>query len=247
MGKKKKTTGKPIKKKLGLFFAKLWKFVRYAVIFFFVSTILTVILYRFIPVYATPLMFIRSAEQLFGNDKLSMKKEWISIDKISPNMVNAVIASEDNNFMQHSGFDFDAIEKAQKRNKKGKRVYGASTITQQTAKNVFLWPQRSWVRKGLEAYFTLLIEVFWSKERIMEVYLNVIETGKGIYGVQRASQIYFDKPASKLTQSQAALIAGSLPNPRRFSPQAPSPYLYKRQNQIIKLMGLIGNTDLKKK
>ena len=226
---------------------KVWIYARNILIFFFVSTLLTVIIYRFVPVCITPLMLIRNIEQLFGGDKLSLKKEWVSIDKISPNMINAVIASEDNNFMSHFGFDFDAIEKAQKRNKKGGRVYGASTITQQTAKNVFLWPQRSWVRKGFEVYFTLLIETFWSKERIMEVYLNVIETGKGIYGVQRASQIYFDKPASKLTKSQAALIAVSLPNPRRFSPQTPSSYLYKRQNQIIKLMSLIGNTDLKNK
>ena len=247
MAQTKKTTEKTIKKRLEFVFSKLRKYVCYALIFFFVSTVFTVIIYRFIPVYATPLMFIRSVEQLFGDDKLSMKKEWVSIDEISPNMINAVVASEDNNFMLHFGFDFDAIEKAKKRNKKGSRVYGASTITQQTAKNVFLWPKRSWVRKGLETYFTLLIEIFWSKERIMEVYLNVIETGKGIYGVQRASQIYFDKSAAKLTQSQAALIAGSLPNPRRFSPKAPSAYLYKRQNQIIKLMGLIGNTDLKKR
>ena len=247
MGQTKKTGKKTIIKKIEVFFSKILKYIRNIFIFFFVSTILTVIIYRFIPVYATPLMFIRSIEQLFGDDELSMKKEWVSIEEISPNMINAVVASEDNNFMLHFGFDFDAIEKAQKRNKKGKRTYGASTITQQTAKNVFLWPQRSWVRKGLEAYFTLLIEIFWSKERIMEVYLNVIETGKGIYGVQRASQIYFDKPASKLTKSQAALIAGSLPNPRSFCPAAPSAYLYKRQNHIVKLMSLIGNTELKKK
>ena len=205
------------------------------------------LVYKFVPVYITPLMVVRSVEQLFSDDKMSMKKEWVSIDKISPNMVNAVVASEDNLFMSHFGFDFDAIEKAQKRNKRGGRIYGASTITQQTAKNVFLFPHRSWVRKGLEAYFTLLIELLWSKERIMEVYLNVIETGKGIYGVQRASQIYFDKPASQLTKSQAALIAGALPNPLRFNPAAPSAYLYKRQSQILKLMSLIGNVELKGK
>lgn len=205
------------------------------------------LIYKFVPVYITPLMIVRSVEHLWSGEKPRMKKEWVSIDKISPNMINAVVASEDNLFMSHSGFDFDAIEKARKQNKKGGRIYGASTISQQTAKNVFLWPQRSWLRKGLEVYFTFLIELFWSKERIMEVYLNVIETGNGIYGVQRASQIYFDKPASKLTPSQAALIAGALPNPLRFNPANPSSYLYKRQKQILRLMSLIGNVDLKKK
>ena len=240
----KSNSGKKRKKPL---FSRMLLWVRNIVLFFFISTISVTLIYKFVPVYVTPLMVIRSVEQLFNGERITMKKEWVSIDKISPHMVNAVVASEDNLFMSHSGFDFDAIEKARKRNKQGGRIYGASTITQQTAKNVFLWPQRSWLRKGLEAYFTLLIELFWSKERIMEVYLNVIETGKGIYGVQRASQIYFDKPASKLTPSQAALIAVSLPNPRRFNPANPSPHLYKRQKQILRLMTLIGNTDLKKK
>lgn len=225
--------------------SRLFCWIRNILLFFFISTILTVLIYRFVPVYVTPLMFIRTGEQLFGDDKLSMKKEWISIKEISPHMVNAVVASEDNKFMSHRGFDFDAIGKARERNKNGGRIYGASTITQQTVKNVFLWPKRSWLRKGLEAYFTVLVEFLWTKERIMEVYLNVIETGKGIYGVQRASQIYFDKPASQLTKSQAALIAGSLPNPLRFDPANPSPYLYKRQKQILRLMSLNGDIRLK--
>ena len=228
------------------FFPRILRWIRNIVIFFFVSTVSVTLIYKFVPVYITPLMVVRCAEQLSKGQKMSMKKEWVSIDKISPNMINAVVASEDNLFMSHYGFDFDAIEKAKERNKKGGRIYGASTISQQTAKNVFLWPQRSWLRKGLEAYFTFLIELLWSKERIMEVYLNVIETGNGIYGVQRASQIYFDKPASKLTQSQAALIAGALPNPLRFNPASPSPYLYKRQKQILKVMSQIGMVKLKK-
>ncbi len=228
------------------FLHRIFRWIRNMVIFFFVSTVSMTLIYKFVPVYITPLMVVRSIEQLSGGEKLSMRKEWISIDKISPNIINAVVASEDNLFMSHAGFDFDAIEKAKERNKKGGRIYGASTISQQTAKNVFLWSQRSWLRKGLEAYFTLLIELFWSKERIMEVYLNVIETGNGIYGIERASQIYFDKPAAKLTRSQAALIAGSLPNPLRFNPAKPSSYLYKRQKQILRLMSLIGEVDLKK-
>jgi monofunctional biosynthetic peptidoglycan transglycosylase len=229
------------------FFSRMLRWIRNILLFFFISTISVALIYKFIPVYVTPLMIVRSGEQLFNGEKLSMKKEWVSIDEISPSMVNAVVASEDNLFMSHFGFDFSAIEKAKERNKQGGRIYGASTISQQTAKNVFLWPQRSWLRKGLEVYFTFLIELLWTKERIMEVYLNVIETGDGIYGVQRASQIYFDKPASKLTPSQAALIAGALPNPLRFNPGKPSPYLYKRQNQILRIMSLIGNVDLKKK
>jgi monofunctional biosynthetic peptidoglycan transglycosylase len=228
------------------FFSRMLRWIRNMVIFFFVSTVSVTLIYKFIPVYLTPLMVVRCVEQLFNGEKLSMKKEWVSIDRISPNVVNAVVASEDNLFMSHHGFDLGAIEKARKRNEKGGRIYGASTISQQTAKNVFLWQQRSWLRKGLEVYFTVLIEFFWSKERIMEVYLNVIETGNGIYGVQRASRIYFDKPASRLTRSQAALIAGALPNPLRFNPAKPSPYLYKRQKQILRLMTLIGEVDLKK-
>ncbi len=226
------------------FFSRILRWMRNIVIFFFVSTISVTLIYKFVPVYITPLMVIRSVEQLFSSERLSMKKKWVSMDEISPNIVNAVVASEDNLFTSHIGFDFDAIERAKERNKRGGRLYGASTISQQTAKNVFLWPQRSWLRKGLEVYFTLLIELFWSKERIMEVYLNVIETGNGIYGIERAARIYFDKPAAKLTKSQAALIAGALPNPLRFNPAKPSPYLYKRQNQILRVMSQIGDVNL---
>ena len=175
--------------------SRLLRYIRNIVLFFFLSSIMSVIIYRFIPVYVTPLMGIRFVEQLFGEKEISMKKKWIPINEISPNIINAVIASEDNNFMSHWGFDFDAIERANEKNKQGGKIYGASTITQQTAKNVFLWPKRSWLRKGLEVYFTVLIELFWSKERIMEVYLNVIEMGNGIYGIERASQISFDKQA----------------------------------------------------
>jgi len=250
MAKKKvsadgKKNGKKSKK--GSFFRRIMVWLRNLVIFFFVSTILVTIIYRFFPVYVTPLMVIRTAEQLFGKEKVSMKKEWVPISEMSVNMVNAVIASEDNNFICHHGFDFEAIQKAQQRNKKGGKVYGASTISQQTAKNVFLWPGRTWFRKGLEVYFTGLIELLWSKERIMEVYLNVIETGNGIYGVERASQVYFNKPARKLTKSQSALIAASLPNPRRFDPSRPSSYMYKREKQILKLMKLLGDVNFEQK
>lgn len=163
-------------------------------------------------------------------------------------MTLAVVASEDNRFLEHHGFDLEAIEKALDYNqkKKGKKVRGASTISQQTAKNVFLWPQRSWIRKGLEVYFTVLIEFVWGKKRIMEVYLNVAETGKGIYGVEMAAQQYFGKPASRLTRSESALLAAILPNPLKWNPANPTPYLRERKDWILWNMGNIGTVDLDK-
>ncbi|MCL2650126.1 MAG: monofunctional biosynthetic peptidoglycan transglycosylase [Candidatus Azobacteroides sp.] len=199
-----------------------------------------VVLYRFVPVYFTPLMFIRVCEQIKGDKPTKIKHQWVPISKISPNMAQAVIASEDNLFMEHNGFDFKQIDIAQKNAQKGKRMRGASTITQQTAKNVFLWPGRSYFRKGLEAYFTLLIEFVWGKERIMEVYLNSIEMGDGIYGVEAVSLAHFNKHAYQLSQQEAALIAATLPNPRKFNSAKPSAYILQRQTQIISLMGKIG-------
>jgi monofunctional glycosyltransferase len=222
-----------------------WKWIRYVSLFFFLSTILSVLTYRFINPPITPLMIIRVFQQAIDGEKILLKKEWVSLDKISPQLQLAVVASEDNRFLEHRGFDFQAIEKAKDYNekKKGKRMRGASTISQQTAKNVFLWPQRSWIRKGLEAYFTFLIELVWSKKRIMEVYLNVIETGKGIYGVEKASQIYFNKRALKISPGEAALVAAILPNPLKWSPSRPTPYLLSRQQWILWNMGNIGKLE----
>lgn len=222
---------------------KLWQriffWVRRLVLFFFLSTLLVVILYSFLRVPITPLMLIRWGEGLFSENGVGIHKTWKPIEQISPNMVQAVVASEDNRFLEHFGFDLKAIEKARKHNERSRRKHGASTITQQTAKNVFLWPSRTWVRKGLEAYFTLLVEVFWSKERIMEVYLNVIEMGPGIYGAEAASRKYFGHSAKKLTRGEAALIAAALPDPRRRNPARPSSYLKKRQGQILRNMNNI--------
>lgn len=175
------------------------------------------------------------------NNTARLTKKWVSIKNLSPHLYNAVIASEDNLFLQHSGFDFEAIEEAQKYNKRhnGRKMRGASTVSQQTAKNVFLWPKRSYLRKGLEVYFTFLIEIFWSKERIMEVYLNVVEMGQGVYGAQRACEIYYKKSAKNITKSEAALLAACLPDPRRRRPDRPTNYLFKRQAQIIRLMSQI--------
>ena len=201
--------------------SKILRFIRNLLLFFFVSTLLAVIIYRFVPVYVTPLMVIRSVQQIVSGDKPTCKHTWVSFDKISPHLPMAVIASEDNRFAEHNGFDFKEIEKAIKENEKRKRKRGASTISQQTAKNVFLWPQSSWVRKGLEVYFTFLIETFWSKERIMTVYLNSIEMGKGIYGAQATAKYKFNTTAAKLTKGQCALIAATLPNPIRFDSAHP--------------------------
>lgn len=205
---------------------------------FFASTILSVVALRFIPVWFTPLMFIRCYEQLKKGEELRMSHHWVSIDDMSVHMPVAVIASEDANFMSHHGFDFKAIEHAAKRNRQHpeKQKLGASTISQQTAKNVFLWPGRSWVRKGLEAYFTMLIELMWPKQRIMEVYLNSIETGKGIYGVEAVSRDNWGLRADQLSKEQCALIAATLPNPLRYSSKHPSAYMKKRQQRILREM-----------
>ncbi len=230
-------------KKNKSFFSKVRTWLLKFFLIMFAGSILAVLVARFVPVYFTPLMFIRAAESVFSGEKPRIIHEWTSIDNISPNMIQAVVASEDNLFPEHNGFSFSDIEKAFEHNKKGKRIRGGSTISQQTAKNVFLWPHRSWVRKGLEAYFTVLIEFFWTKERIMEVYLNVIETGNGIYGVQAASEVYFDKNASRLSKSQAALIAVCLPNPRKYNPSKPSSYIQRRKNHIVNLMGKLNQVE----
>ncbi len=226
--------------------SKLWKWTKRLVIAFFVLSIVSTILFRFIPVPLTPLMLIRCVEQIFSGEAPKIKKDWVSLKEMSPNLVLAVISSEDQKFSEHFGFDFEAIEKVSKQNeklkKRGKPIKGGSTISQQCAKNVFLFPQRSYIRKAFEVYFTFLIEVFWSKKRIMEVYLNVIEMGDGIYGAQAASKIYFKKDAKNLTASEAALIAAVLPNPRKWSPAKPTGYINKRKNWIVRQMGHLRGT-----
>lgn len=184
-------------------------------------------------------MVIRSIEQIASGDTPTWKHTWVSFDEISPNLPMAVIASEDNRFPTHNGFDFVEIKKAMKENETRKRKRGASTISQQTAKNVFLWPKSSWVRKGFEVYFTFMIELCWSKERIMEVYLNSIEMGKGIYGAEAAARNKFGTTAAKLSRSQCALIAATLPNPIRFDSAKPSPYMIRRERQILRIMRLL--------
>ena len=211
---------------------KLLRIVRWILVGFFVSTILAVVCLRFIPVFITPLMVIRCVEQVGGGESIKMHHHWVPMEEISRHMPVAVMASEDQRFLKHHGFDYNAIEKAAIHNMKGGKRHGASTISQQTAKNVFLWPGRSWIRKGFEVYFTFLIEMMWSKQRIMEVYLNSIEMGDGIYGVDAVAEYHFNTTASQLSRSQCALIAATLPNPRRFNSAAPGEYMRKRQRQI---------------
>ena len=189
-------------------------------------------------------MIIRSIEQKQQGKEIILKHDWVSIDKISKNLQLAAICSEDQNFLSHKGFDLEAIEKAYEENKRGKRIKGASSITQQTAKNIFLWPQRSWLRKGLETYFTFLIELFWPKERILEVYLNSIEMGNGIYGAEAASQFWFKKKALKLTQYEASAIAAILPNPRKDKANPASNFVEMRKNWIVNQMNLYGPFEL---
>lgn len=205
-------------------------------VLFFGSTLSVVVLYRFVPVYITPLMIKRCIE----TKSVGWHHNWVTLDKMSKSAPVAVMAGEDQRFLLHSGFDVEAIKKAVERNQKaGINKYGASTISQQTAKNVFLWNGRSWLRKGLEAYFTALIETIWGKYRIMEVYLNSIEMGEGIYGIEAVAREHFGTTADRLSRAECALIAATLPNPIRFNSARPSTYMIKRQRQIMNQMKFI--------
>jgi len=226
---------------------KVLRWMRNILLWYFAITIGMVILLRWIPVYVSPLMVIRMVEQKIDGREVRLKKTWKPLEKISPDLQLAVVCTEDQNFLKHRGFDFGAIEKAIKHNEKSKRKRGASTISQQTAKNVFLWPGRSWIRKGFEVYFTFLIETFWSKERIMEVYLNIVELGDGVYGAEAASQTFFKTTAAKMTKRQAATLAIVLPNPLKYNAKHPSPYLNGRINWTLQQMRFWGGKlDYKK-
>ncbi|MAO10693.1 MAG: monofunctional biosynthetic peptidoglycan transglycosylase [Flavobacteriaceae bacterium] len=220
---------------------RFFKFIFKALFWFIVISVLWVVAYKFVPVPYTPLMAIRAYN---GDENYQTRHQWRSVDDISTYLQLAVICSEDQNFMKHNGFDYDAIEKAYEKNKAGKKLRGASTISQQTAKNVFLWPDRSWFRKGMEVYFTFLIETIWSKERIMEVYLNSIEMGNGVYGAEAAAQYWFNKSAKNLSQYEAAAIAAILPNPRNYKASPASTYIEKRKGWIVKQMRYYGTFTL---
>jgi monofunctional glycosyltransferase len=213
----------------------------YATAGFVILSVMGVVIFKFINFPATPIMAIRIVEGIFDGKMIGIEKDWECWDNINKNFYRAAVAAEDARFMQHSGIDWKAVEAAKKYNErhKGKKKRGASTITMQTAKNAFLWHGRNYVRKGLEAYFTILIETIWGKKRILEVYANIVEFGEGLYGVEAASQKYFKKPASKLTKREAALLAAILPNPRLWNPAKPTAYLNKRANWIMARMNSV--------
>ncbi|HWP91848.1 MAG TPA: monofunctional biosynthetic peptidoglycan transglycosylase [Thermodesulfobacteriota bacterium] len=212
------------------------------ILYFLLITLAWVLIYRFVNPPVTPLMVIRYFQS--ETPDRSIHKTWKDYNDISENLALAVIAAEDQKFFEHNGFDIESILEAVEEKRNGKRPRGASTISQQVAKNVFLWPSRTWLRKGLESYFTFLVELLWDKKRILEVYLNVAEMGNGIYGAEAAAQAYFKKPAKKLSKNEAALIAAVLPNPRRMSPARPSAYVYERQRWILKQMSNLGSVEL---
>ncbi|MDR1405957.1 MAG: monofunctional biosynthetic peptidoglycan transglycosylase [Prevotellaceae bacterium] len=223
-------------------FRRLPFYLLYVLPGLFVLSLLQVAALRWLPVYRTPLMCLRSWEHR-GDSLWKTRYAWTPLEKVAPHLVRAVIASEDNRFEQHHGFDWIELDKAW-RDEDRKQKRGASTITQQVAKNVFLLPHRSWLRKGLEAYYTLLIELLWSKERIMEVYLNVAEMGRGVYGAEAAAQYYYKKPAAKLTAEESAMLAVCLPNPLHRNPAKPTAYLRRRQKAIMNLMKKLPQPDL---
>jgi monofunctional biosynthetic peptidoglycan transglycosylase len=224
---------------------KFFRVLLFISAFFVGFSLSLVILFKWVPVPVTPLMVIRCAQQVKEGKPLKLKHDWVPEKKISDNLRLAVICSEDQNFVTHSGFDLEAIDKAIKESKTRKRVRGASTISQQTAKNVFLWPGRSWIRKGFEVWFTALIELLWSKERILQVYLNSIEMGNGIYGAEAAAGFYFRTAAVKLSARQSAAIAAILPNPRKYNAANPGPYVSGRIGWIMEQMQQYGPLDLK--
>lgn len=218
-------------------FKKIVRIIWKMAVYFFAITILWVLLLKFINPPISILMIQRGFEYQSKGEGFKLKKNWVSYDKLNDHLKRAAIASEDARFMEHWGFDTQAIKEAYEKNKKNNtQIRGGSTITQQTAKNVFLWPQRSYIRKGIEAYFTVLIELIWGKKRILEVYLNIIETGEGIYGVQAVSEAHFNKDQSKLSKRESAQIIAVLPNPRRWNSGKPTNYIQGRTSNIMRYM-----------
>ncbi|RTY92784.1 monofunctional biosynthetic peptidoglycan transglycosylase [Flavobacterium sp. RSP46] len=236
----------PIKKETTSFMSKLIRFLFKILLWFIGLSLFFVVFFKFVPVPFTPLMVIRAIENKTAGKEVFFSHDWEPIENISINLQKAVIASEDGTFLKHNGFDFVAMQKAYKSNERGRRIKGGSTISQQTAKNVFLWQGRSYLRKGLEAYFTLLIEIIWGKERIMEVYLNSIEMGNGVYGAQAATEHWYRKDASSLTLIQAAGIAAILPNPRKYSATSSSTYINRRKAKIVRVMRQVGKIEYPK-
>ena len=240
MQKRRKRKNKNDKVSFG---KRIWRYTYLTILALWFLSFASVLLLKYVPVYFTPLMILRSCQSIFDVKAPRNDKKWISLNEISPNLTIACIASEDNLFMQHNGFSERAIKQALIERLEGKRIRGGSTISQQTAKNVFTFGSRTWFRKGVETYYTILIELIWGKERIMEVYLNIVELGDGIYGAEAASQHYWGLSAHKLTKAQSALMAAALPDPLHYSISNPGPYMQKRQKQILNLMPKMGKID----
>ena len=220
----------------------LGRLIVYLTLFFLTPSLSMVLWLRFVPITVTPLKVLRFV-QFFPQKGIRVASDWVGFGSISPLMMQAVIATEDNNFLTHNGFDWEAINKAMDHNRAGRRLRGGSTISQQTAKNVFCLPARTWFRKGLETYYTVLIETFWSKRRIMEVYLNVIETGTDMYGVEAPARRIYGKRASDLNRHEASMIATVLPNPLRMRLEAPSSYMVRRAARVRTLMSMVGEVQ----
>ena len=231
---------KPYKKKLQLSIKiRLFKVLFDLLLVFLIFTVLPVLVYRVVDPPTTPLLWIRWIESNYEKSKPVFLEHWVSLEQVSPNLVRAVVAAEDQKFFNHNGFDWLAIEAAIKTNLSTDRTIGASTITMQTARNVFLWQKRNWLRKSLEAWFTILVEFLWTKERILEVYLNVVEWGDGLFGCESASYYYFKHSSTTLSPVEASLAAAVLPNPRRWSIIMPEPHVSERQVKILKAMNKI--------
>lgn len=218
-----------------------FRLVVYCAIFCVTFSVSYVLVLRFVPVTVMPIRVIR-----FWDPKpatLSVYAKWTSLDNISPGMVKAVIASEDGKYLEHRGFDWDAIKFARENNRRSERILGASTISQQTAKNVFCTHKRTWLRKGLETYYTVLIEALWGKRRIMEVYLNIVEMHRGVYGVEAAARRFYDKDAAQLNPYEASMMAAVLPGPLRRDLSKPTKYMIGRASRIRAAMNRLGKED----
>lgn len=227
---------------------KFLKIIFWSIVTLMVGSVVLVAVYAVIPPPVTPHMIYKSIEGLTQGRFIGISKDWVSYDEVSPNLYRAIIAAEDRRFMTHNGVDWKAVDAAKAYNlrNKGRKKRGASTVTMQTAKNTFLPHARNYVRKAFEVYFTYLIEAVWGKKRILEVYVNIVEWGEGLYGAEAASQKFFGKPASKLTSREAALLASVLPNPIRWSPAAPTKYIEKRVAWIQGRMGGVAIPKVKK-
>lgn len=235
---------------MGNFLSKTGNVIKWVLIAIVAGSILLVFIFRFLPVGASPLMFIRACQQVSRGERIRWHHEWVPLEEMSPDLPLAVMSCEDQNFLIHGGFDWEAIQKVMAEREEGERYRGGSTISQQTAKNVFLFPTSSqgklaWARKGAEAYFTVLMELMWDKQRIMEVYLNTIEMGDGIYGAEAVAQEHFGCRAKDLTRNQCAMIAITLPNPLRMNSASPTNYMYRRQSWCLRQMKWLGHFPMR--